>query len=177
MLIQTRIKFISQPDTHPNAVSCNDDKVKIVIVPLSQSRVERDNIRATWAKNLPDSVKLMFMTGQQLGNDGVNEAEDDLLQTDIDAHDPDFDFKQTLAMLSWFYKNCPRARFVLKTTSDIFLNVHKIIELVDQEMFASNRMYGELLRRMGPERKMDSNSHHHLISEEQWPWRYIFFRI
>merc|ERR1712241_667203 len=148
----------------------NDDKVKIVIVPVSQSRIERDNIRATWAKSLPDSVKLVFMTGKLLENN--DEAfEDDLIQTDIDAQDPDFDFKQTLAMLSWFYKDCPRARFVLKTTSDIFLNVPKIIELVDQEMFASNRMYGELLRRMGPERKIDSNSHHHLISKEEWPWR------
>jgi hypothetical protein len=62
-------------------------------------------------------------------------------------------------------------RFILKTTSDVFINVPKIIELIDQEMFASNRMYGELLRRMGPERQSDSKTHHHSVSIEEWPWR------
>ena len=173
MLIQTRIKFNTHSDTNPNVVTCNDDEIKIVIVSLSQSRLERDNIRATWAKALPNSVKLIFMIGKNSNTNEVieNVVEENLVETDIDAQDKNFDFKQTLAMLSWLYKNCPRARFVLKTTSDVFINVPKIIELIDQEMFASNRMYGELLRRMGPERKIDSNSHHHLISKEEWPWR------
>ena len=172
MLIQTRIKFNTHPDTDPNLATCNDDENKIVIVSLSQSRLERDNIRATWAKTLPNSVKLIFMIGKQSNtNEVIENLEENLVETDIDAQDRDFDFKQTLAMLSWLYKNCPRARFILKTTSDVFINVPKIIELIDQEMFASNRMYGELLRRMGPERQSDSKTHHHSVSIEEWPWR------
>jgi len=173
MLIQTRIKFNTHPDTNPNVVTCNDDEIKVVIVSFSQSRLERDNIRATWAKTLPNSVKLIFMIGKHSNTNEVieNVVEKNLVETDIDVQDKNFDFKQTLAMLSWLYKNCPRARFVLKTTSDVFINVPKIIELIDQEMFASNRMYGELLRRMGPERQSDSKTHHHSVSIEEWPWR------
>ena len=174
MLIQTHIKFNTHPDTHPNLMTCNNDETKIVIVSLSQSRLERDNIRQTWAKALPNSVKLIFMIGKSENNEAI-EDEDNLVQTDIDPQDKDFDFKQTLAMLSWLYKHCPRTRFVLKTTSDIFINIPKIIELVDQEMFASNRMYGELLRRMGPERHNNSKALHHLVSLQEWPWRYSQF--
>ena len=108
MLIQTRIKFNTHPDTDPNVVSCNDDEIKIVIVSLSQSRLERDNIRATWAKTLPNSVKLIFMIGK---HSNTNEVIENLVETDIDVQDKNFDFKQTLAMLSWLYKNCPRARY------------------------------------------------------------------
>ena len=53
---------------------------------------------------------------------------------------------------------------------DIFINTNKLVELADQEMYASNRMYGNLLRRIGPEREIESKSHHP-VSLEEWPWR------
>ena len=97
-----------------------------------------------------------------------------MVETDIDAQDPHFEFKQTIAMLSWIYKNCPRVRFVLKTSSDIFINTYKLVELADQEMYASNRMYGDLMRRISPARKNESKNHHPVTLEE-WPWRYSIF--
>ena len=99
------------------------------------------------------------------------EVEKDVIETNIDSQDPYFEFKQTIALFSWLDKNCPRVRFVLKTCSDIFINTNKLIELADQEMYASNRMYGDLLRRIGAERKKESKLHHP-VSLEEWPWRY-----
>lgn len=167
MLIRTNIEFSRHPDTDPNGVNCNDEKVKVIIVSISQSRQEREIIRSTWAKNLTQSVKLVFITSR---NSDSHEVEKDVIETNIDSQDPYFEFKQTIAMFSWLDKNCPRVRFVLKTCSDIFINTNKLIELADQEMYASNRMYGDLLRRIGAERKKESKQHHP-VSLEEWPWR------
>ena len=64
MLIRTNIEYSRNPDTDPNGVSCNDEKVKVIIASISQSRQEREIIRSTWAKNLTQSVKLVFITSR-----------------------------------------------------------------------------------------------------------------
>ena len=74
-------------------------------------------------------------------------------------------------MYGWLYENCPRVRFVLKTTSDIFINLPKVDQLVEQEMFAANRMYGELLKRMQANRDPAADKHgQHFVSKKDWPW-------
>ena len=86
--------------------------------------------------------------------------------------DSALDFKQLIISLSWIYQNCQEARFILKTTSDTYINVAKVLQLVDQEMYAANRMYGELLKRMEPQR--DPNSKYgHYTSVSEWPWTHF----
>ena len=70
MLIRTNIEFSRHPDTDPNGVNCNDEKVKVIIVSISQSRQEREIIRSTWAKNLTQSVKLVFITSRNSDSHG-----------------------------------------------------------------------------------------------------------
>ena len=53
----------------------------------------------------------------------------DILQTDVPVDDNAHEFKQILIMLSWIYHNCPSLRYVLKTTSDTYINVVKVMQL------------------------------------------------
>ena len=168
MVITTKFKTRQN-----NVESCSaDQEIKLLIMAVSNSKHERDNIRKTWAKVLPNHVKLVFLTHAS-GN--TEEYEEKLVQTIVDPEDEYHDFKQMVILLSWVDQHCPRARFVLKTSSDIFVNVPKMLQLVDQEMYASNRMYGELLRRMGPawpdhRDHIKDKTNHHIIAKSEWPW-------
>ena len=160
MVIKTTFQF---RDAH---IQCHE--AKLLIVAFSQSIKERDVIRATWSQNTTKRAQLVFMVGQST-EEASDRHSSDMLQTQIDSQDPDFEFKQTLAMYGWLYDRCPRVRFVLKTTSDIFLNLAKVDQLVEQEMFAANRMYGELLKRMQPNRD-PQDTYGHFVSPHDWPW-------
>ena len=166
MVITTKFKI-----TENNmARKCQpDEEIRLLITCFSKSPLERDNIRRTWGKTLPSHVKLIFIT-----HSGDYSQEENLIQSKVDPDDEDYEFKQMLIILAWVNQNCPRARFVLKTSSDIFVNLPKMLQLVDQEMYASNRMYGELLRRMGPawpEHVVSTkHAHHHAIAKSSWPW-------
>ena len=110
------------------------------------------------------------MVGQQQYQESENGSlEENIIETDIDVNDEHFEFKQTLAMLAWIYQTCNMVRFILKTTSDTFINMPKIVDLANQEMFAANRMYGELLKHMEPKR--ENMTYGHLMSSQDWPWR------
>merc|ERR1712020_9082 len=115
-------------------------------------------------------MRLIFMVGHSWDIDETS-LENDLIKTEIDVNDQHFEFKQTLAMLVWLYETCPMVRFVLKTTSNTFINVPKMVQLVDQEFFAANRMYGELLKHMQPKREDSNTTFGHLMSSQDWPWR------
>ena len=160
MVIKTSFNYPNKPELD------NEDyqEAPMIIMAFSQSVKERDIIRSTWGKNLTNSNKLLFVVGQDHCEDIDN---GDILQSDVNPEDSHYEFKQTLVMLAWLYEHCPRVRFVLKTTSDIFINQAKVGLLVEQEMFAANRIYGELLKRMTPDR--DEDGPHH-VSKEDWPW-------
>ena len=53
----------------------------------------------------------------------------DILHTEVAADDNAHEFKQILIMISWIYHNCPSLRYVLKTTSDTYINVVKVMQL------------------------------------------------
>ncbi len=155
----------------------SDESPRMLVLAISRSKEERDNIRATWGQLVLASkgkYQLLFFIGHSLLEDQDEfaievEEHNDIVRTDIEESDPAFDFTLTVSMLSWMYVHCPRARFVVKTTSDAFINVHKMEQLIDQEMFAANRMYGELLKRMEPQRDSQSQIGH-FVPESQWPW-------
>ena len=159
MVIKTSFNYLSTPDLEES----KQPDYQMIIMAFSQSAKERDTIRTTWGANLTNSNQLFFVVDQ----DCQDIDKGDILQSDVDPQDPHYEFKQTLAMLAWMYEHYPRVRFVLKTTSDIFFNQAKVGQLVEQEMFAANRIYGELLKRMTPDRDPDGPHH---VSKEDWPW-------
>ena len=151
MVIKSQFEF-----EHVPKMFCSQDTsttaVSLLIVAFSTSKNERNNVRQTWAQKLPENVKVLFMLGQQ--QDMMSQEEkmssesekfQDILQSKVAINDPAYEFKQLLILLSWVYHECPTLRFVLKTTSDTYINVPKVSQLVEQEMYAANRIYGELV--------------------------------
>lgn len=177
MVIQSKFKL-----TQDLPGICEDFNPILLVVAFSNSKAERDNVRATWGQTILRSHKhlLVFLLGKQqtierdLDLSSEIEEYKDILQSDISTQDKAYEVKQILVMLSWVYQNCPLARFVVRTTSDTFINVPKIETLATQEMFAANRMYGELLKRMEPTRASRDDAKKttlgHLVAKEDWPW-------
>ena len=149
----------------------------------------RESIRQSWSKDvnktLSENHKVVFFLGRrhykkdanlqselQYDIELVNEAEKykDLVRTDVSEADTHYNLKQTIAMLSWAYKHCQLARFVVKTTSNTYANLNVIEQFAEQEMYAANRIYGSILKRMLPDRSIKGL---HYIGEEEWPWDYL----
>ena len=76
------------------------------------SKKERNNVRKTWGKNVPEKVKILFMLGKEskVSHD-ESEQFGDILQSKVPIDDPAYEFKQLLIMLSWVYHSCPTLRF------------------------------------------------------------------
>ena len=76
------------------------------------SKQERNNVRKTWGKNVPEKVKILFMLGKEskVSHD-ESEQFGDILQSKVPIDDPAYEFKQLLIMLSWVYHSCPTLRF------------------------------------------------------------------
>jgi len=150
----------------------------------------RDSIRSSWSidinKTLSNNHKVIFFLGKTKNKFGsahpnsklktgakiMEEGKiySDLVTTDVEEYDPQYNIKQTFAMLSWMYKYCEIARFVVITTSNSYVNLKTLEQFADQEMFAANRIYGSILKRMIPDRQEGGL---HYISEEEWPWDYF----
>ena len=146
----------------------------------------RESIRSTWStdvnKTLSDNHKVLFFVGRTKTSENnrdneynakvVEEAKiyNDIVKTDIEEFDTQYYMKQTFSMLSWMYKHCELARFVVKTTSNTYVNLETLEKFAEQEMFAANRIYGSILKRMMPDRQIGGI---HQISEEEWPWDYL----
>ena len=166
---------------------------KVLYLILSNStNVEgemRESIRQSWSrdvnKTLSENHKVVFFLGRrhykkdanfesELQHDIelINEAEKykDLVRTDVSEANPHYNLEQTIAMLSWAYKHCQLARFVVKTTSNTYANLNVIEQFAEQEMYAANRIYGSILKRMLPDRSIKGL---HYIGEEEWPWDYL----
>ena len=150
----------------------------------------RESVRSTWStdinKTLSDNHLVLFFLGKGVHRkESVNSKLElmnrekiieegriykDIVTTDVDEFDPQYHLKQTFSMLSWMYKYCQLARFVVKTTSNTYVNLKTLEQFAEQEMFAANRIYGSILKRRMPDRRLEGL---HFISEEEWPWGYF----
>ena len=148
----------------------------------------RESIRSTWStdinKTLSDNHSVLFFLGRTKSSNKYTHAKlsssanimeegkiyNDIVVSDVDESDPQYHMKQIFSMLSWTYKYCESARFVVKTTSNTYVNLKILEQFADQEMFAANRIYGSILKRRYPDRNIKGI---HYISEEDWPWDYF----
>ena len=68
IIITTQFEFeLSPPD-----VCTSSYNPTLLIVVFSKTAEERSNIRQTWAKVLPEKVKVIFLLGKQEENDNEN---------------------------------------------------------------------------------------------------------
>ncbi|XP_029973624.1 beta-1,3-galactosyltransferase 2-like [Salarias fasciatus] len=123
----------------------------VLVIPVDpHNREARDAIRNTWGKEtsvLNRVVSHYFLLGLSAGRDGTEPVEDAVLEESREHHDIlQSDFLdsyhnltiKTMVMFEWLSTHCPNTSYAMKVDSDIFLNVHK---LVDMLLTAPQRRY------------------------------------
>ena len=156
---------------------CPEDKDPPVVlyVVLSHLTDDREIIRETWGKNLRENERILFYT---YGDDEDESNYEKLKRENIDYKDVLYvneDNYDYISILAWLYDRCELTKFVVFTNTKSFINHKKMRTLISQEMYSSNRIYGNLLKRMQPDRNPINT---HYITESDYPWEYFppFFK-
>jgi len=63
---------------------------------------------------------------------------------------------KTVSILEWIDNYCPRAKFILKTDDDMFINVPKLLEFIDSHEKTRRTIFGRLAKKWKPIRNSRS---------------------
>ncbi|XP_004846879.1 beta-1,3-galactosyltransferase 4 [Heterocephalus glaber] len=115
----------------------------ILVCTAPDNRNQRDAIRATWGglrQARGRRVRTLFMLGEPPGSSPEDLARESAAQGDIVQAAFQDTYRnltlKTLVGLNWASTHCPKARYVLKTDDDVYVNVPELVS--------------ELTRRGGP---------------------------
>jgi hypothetical protein len=112
----------------------------IIVLSIPSDFKGREDIRKMWAsvKRVKDkAIQTVFLLG--LNNNGQNinaklrdeqEHYNDLVQADFIDEYRNLTIKSLMG-LKWVQEFCHGAKFILKTDSDCFVNVHKLVEFLE----------------------------------------------
>ncbi|XP_028813007.1 beta-1,3-galactosyltransferase 2 isoform X2 [Denticeps clupeoides] len=126
-------------------LKCQEEKPFVaVVVPVApQDQTHRDAIRSTWGSErliLNKVVSFFFLLGLPSG-DGSAHVQEDILQESrehqdiLQANFLDSYYNltiKTMVMLEWLSMHCTDISYAMKIDSDMFLNVHNLIQLLLQ---------------------------------------------
>ncbi|XP_030621022.1 beta-1,3-galactosyltransferase 1 [Chanos chanos] len=114
----------------------------VLLVPVApNNRAARNAVRSTWGSErevLGKMVSLFFVLALPPA-EGRHKVQEEVLQESKEHHDllqSDFldCYKnltiKTMVMLEWLSSNCSNAFYAMKVDSDIFLNVHNLVEML-----------------------------------------------
>ena len=98
--------------------------------------IQRQTIRQTWAAgNFKEQVAIYFLVGFST-NDQLKEEinlHNDLIVTNYTDTYKNLTYK-SIEFLKFVNKNCKRARYVLKTDDDVYVNVNKLLTDLDTSL-------------------------------------------
>ena len=109
---------------------------------------QRQLARTKWLNNTNTSVRYMFVLGlsadvqenQVVLNEAI-EFKDILILNFTDTY-RNLTLK-VMSTMKWIASNCKNIRFVMKTDTDVFVNIPKIAKLINSEKFSSpNAVFG-----------------------------------
>ncbi|XP_061394808.1 uncharacterized protein LOC133330369 [Musca vetustissima] len=140
------------------------DKLKLLILITSaQTHTEaRLAIRQTWGHfGTRRDVSTAFILGRTT-NATINEAltQENMIYGDlirghfIDSYN-NLTLK-TLSSLEWVDNHCPKAKYILKTDDDMFINVPKLLQFLDSHSKDKRVIYGRLAKKWKPIRNKKS---------------------
>ncbi|XP_058987360.1 uncharacterized protein LOC101894606 [Musca domestica] len=140
------------------------DKLKLLILITSaQTHTEaRLAIRQTWGHfGTRRDVSTAFILGRTT-NATINEAltQENMIYGDlirghfIDSYN-NLTLK-TLSSLEWVDNHCPKAKYILKTDDDMFINVPKLLQFLDAHAKDKRVIYGRLAKKWKPIRNKKS---------------------
>uniref|UniRef100_A0A8D3EE36 Hexosyltransferase n=1 Tax=Scophthalmus maximus TaxID=52904 RepID=A0A8D3EE36_SCOMX len=115
----------------------------VLMIPVApHNREARDAIRSTWGKEtavLGHVISHYFLLGQSTEGDASEVLERHLLQesrTHQDILQSDFMDSynnltiKTMVMFEWLSSHCPNTSYAMKVDSDMFLNVHNLVDML-----------------------------------------------
>ncbi|XP_058379107.1 beta-1,3-galactosyltransferase 5 [Diceros bicornis minor] len=164
--------FLQLPD-----VDCRQNPPFLVLLVTSsqEQTVARMAIRHTWGQEKivrGKRIKTLFLLGTTPSKDvsravaQESQQHRDIIQKDfLDVY---FNLTlKTLMGLEWVYHFCPQAAFVMKTDSDMFVNVYYLTELLLKKNKTSRFFTGFLKRNDSPIRQKYSKW---FVSKYEYPW-------
>lgn len=123
---------------------CRDESPFLVLmIPVApHNREARDIIRNTWSKEitvLGQVVSHYFLLGLSKEEDGAGQLKEQVLQESQSHHDilqsnfldsyNNLTIK-TMVMFEWLSSHCPNTSYGMKVDSDMFLNVHNLVDML-----------------------------------------------
>lgn len=149
-----------------NPLICPDKgefiKLLIIITSAYSHQEARLAIRQTWGHyGTRRDVGIVFILGRKKNKTLENALkEENFIYGDliighfIDSYN-NLTLK-TISALEWVDQNCPKAKFVLKTDDDMFINVPKLMSFLDKHKKDKRVIFGRLAKKWKPIRNKKS---------------------
>ncbi|KAK7812266.1 hypothetical protein U0070_024420 [Myodes glareolus] len=165
-------KFLQLPD-----IDCKQKPPFLVLLVTSSHKqlAARMAIRKTWGRETEvrgRHVKTLFLLGASDITDEMNATAQegkqhrDIIQKDFKDNYYNLTLKTMMGM-EWVHHFCPQAAFVMKTDSDIFVNVGYLTDLLLKKNKTSLFFTGYLKPHELPIRKKSSKW---FVSKFEYPW-------
>ncbi|XP_075817322.1 beta-1,3-galactosyltransferase 5-like [Microtus pennsylvanicus] len=165
-------QFLQLPD-----IDCKQKPPFLVLLVTSSHKqlAARMAIRKTWGREAEihgKNVKTLFLLGASDSSDEMNATSQegkqhrDIIQKDFKDDYYNLTLK-TLMGMEWVHHFCPQAAFVMKTDSDMFVNVGYLTELLLKKNKTSRFFTGYIKSNDHPIRKKSSKW---FVSKFEYPW-------
>lgn len=115
----------------------------VLMIPVApHNRKARDTIRSTWGKDSTvrgQVIRHFFLLGLLKEEDGAETLNEQVLKESQTHHDIlQSDFLdcynnltiKTMVMFEWLSSHCPNMSYAMKVDSDMFLNVHNLVDML-----------------------------------------------
>ncbi|KAM5281491.1 beta-1,3-galactosyltransferase 5-like [Ctenodactylus gundi] len=165
-------KFLQLPD-----IDCRQDPPFLVLLVTSSHRqvAARTAIRKTWGREkvvIGEQVRTLFLLGATASEAEMTAVTQegrqhgDIIQKDF--RDVYFNLTlKTMMGMEWVHHFCPQATFVMKTDSDMFVNVPYLTELLLRKNRTSRFFTGSIHWKDLPIRRKFSKW---FVSKSEYPW-------
>lgn len=169
----TRDLYESGHIDSPSQICVNDgEEIKLLII-ITSAPAHRENrlaIRQTWGHfGTRRDIGIAFLVGAAGAQmDDALAAEKDLYNDIIRGRFVDSYNNltlKTISMLEWVDVYCPKASFILKTDDDMFINVPKLLQIIEKKQGDKRTIYGRLAKNWKPIRNKKSK---YYVSPEQY---------
>lgn len=163
----------------PNKCQTISPFLVLIIATVSTDIEKRQAIRLTWGnESLKTGVSIvrLFMLGVDSTMDRnvilqESEKHHDIIQKDFQDTYKNLTIK-TMMGIDWVSVYCPRAKYVMKTDNDMFVNTDYLLDLLEPDLPAKQNYFtGFLFQNHQPHRNQNSKWHmpHSLYSNHVYP--------
>lgn len=171
-------KFLMNPKTCKNLNA--SPLVVILVHSAPDNSQKRETIRETWGRNDAHSLLIFLLGSVNSSNvqeklEMENQIYGDLVQGNFHDSYHNMTYKHVMAF-KWFVYECPKARFLLKTDDDVFINTPLLYNILEnsslplhQKLNKNNLIYCNKIERARVKRTYRSKWR---VTYHEYPGRY-----